>query len=84
MRERDPKLRDPNDVRVNSMTWWTKSKGRWHRKERGVVESESERKRREPYKEEERERERDVLRCEKSFKKIILKVLAFGVYTIPK
>ena len=68
------------------MTWWTKSKGRWHRKERGVVESESEseRKRREPYKEEERERERDVLRCEKSFKKIILKVLAFGVYTIRK
>ena len=84
MRERDPKLRDPNDVRVNSMTWWTKSKGRWHRKERCVVESESERKRREPYKEKERERERDVLRCEKSFKKIILKVLAFGVYTIRK
>ena len=45
------------------MTWWTKSKGRWHRKERGVVESESERKRREPYKEEERERERERERC---------------------
>ena len=47
-----------------------------------MAESESERKRTEPYKE--KERERDVLRCEKSFKKIILKVLAFGVYTIRK